>query len=77
MLKNLKINGIPLIFSSPVIVYNTAYFGSDDSIFYAIDIITGMEKWKFKAGSYIWSSPAVNDGIVHFDSWDGYLYAVE
>ena len=53
------------------------YFGSIDSYLYALDIKTGKEKWKFKTGDWISSSPAVANGIVYFGSSDGYLYAVE
>ncbi len=53
------------------------YFGSDDSYLYAVDIKTGQEKWKFKTGAVVFSSPAISDGVVYFGSYDSYLYAVD
>ncbi len=42
-----------------------------------MDIKTGQEKWKFKTGDQVASSPAVSDGVVYFGSDDSYLYAVD
>lgn len=44
-------------FSSPPPTEGTVFCGSDD--FYAIDAKTGQEKWKFKTGNPVSSSPAV------------------
>ncbi len=53
------------------------YFGSYDRHLYAVDIKTGQEKWRFKTGAGIPSSPAISGGIVYFGSSDGHLYAVK
>ena len=42
-----------------------------------MDIRSGQEKWKFKTGGEIESSPAISDGVVYFGSFDSYLYAVK
>jgi len=34
-------------------------------------------KWKFKAGGYITSSPALENGLLYFGSQDGNLYALD
>jgi len=53
------------------------YFGSDDGYLYSVDAETGQEKWKFKTGNCVSSSPAVSGGVVYFGSDDGYLYAIK
>ena len=53
------------------------YISSEDSYLYAVDIKTGQEKWKFKTGDIILSSPSVSGGVVYFGSSDGNLYAVK
>jgi outer membrane protein assembly factor BamB len=66
--------------SSPVVEINgepTVYFGSSDGNLYAVDALTGREKWKFKTQGIIHSSPALYNGTVFFGSWDTYLYAVD
>ena len=63
--------------STPAVIGGTAYFGSGDKYFYAIDIHTGKEKWKFKTGGAVHSSPVVADGKVYFTSRDRYLYALD
>lgn len=65
------------IHSSPAVVDGTVYFGSRDSILYAVDAETGQKLWEFETGSWVDSSPVVADGVVYFGSNDGYLYAVD
>ena len=43
---------------------------------YAIDAVTGTEKWRFTTGNDVLSSPAVVNGVVYVGSNDGYLYAL-
>lgn len=66
----------PFVYSSPAIADGVVYFGSGDRYLYAVDIQTGVEKWKFQSGDKIFSSPAVADGVVYFHS-EEYLYAVD
>ena len=42
-----------------------------------MDIKTGEEKWKFKTGNQVYSSPLVSEGVIHFGSPDNHLYAVD
>lgn len=70
-----KTNG--KIFSSPAVVNDIAYIGSEDKFLYAIDIRSGKEKWKFKTGGAVHSSPAVYKNTVYFGSFDGFYYAVD
>ncbi|MNO31720.1 Outer membrane protein assembly factor BamB precursor [compost metagenome] len=62
--------------SSPVIVNQTLFFGSDDHRFYAIDSLTGELKWSHQTKGAIKSSAAIVNGTVYFISSDGTLYAL-
>ncbi len=53
------------------------YIGSDDGYLYAIDFGTGMQRWKFKTGGMIRSSPTLAAGTVYVGSGDGNLYAID
>src|SRR5579863_8840139 len=54
------------IVSSPAISAGTAYFGSSDHTFYALDERTGRLRWKFTTQGRVTSSPAVVAGVVYF-----------
>lgn len=66
------------IFSSPVIdADGTAYIGSADHWFYAINA-GGRLKWKFKTGEVIDSSALLDDrGRVYVGSGDAHVYCLE
>jgi outer membrane protein assembly factor BamB len=64
-----------LVSSSPAVVDGVVYFGSWDSVMYALDIETGELLWSYKARSAISSGPAVVDGMVYMTSWDASVYA--
>ena len=64
--------------SSAKVSNGSVYFGSGyDNHLYALDVNTGKEKWKFKTGDSIWSSPSISDGIVYFGCDDKHLYALD
>ncbi len=63
--------------SSPVVAQGAVYFGSGDGNLYAVDTVTGEERWKFKTGDVVHSSPAFADGVLFIGSWDSYFYAVD
>jgi outer membrane protein assembly factor BamB len=65
------------IFSSPAVVGDTVYVGSNDHNLYAVNADSGTLKWKFETRSRVASSPAVADGVVYFGSFDGNFYAVD
>jgi len=70
--------------SSPAVVDNVVYIGSDDGNIYALDALTGAKIWNFTTSiqpTYTWgnqvsSSPAVSDGIVYVGSVGGNVYAL-
>ncbi|MFF2889692.1 PQQ-binding-like beta-propeller repeat protein [Paenibacillus sp. NPDC057967] len=72
------------VFGSPSIAGKIAYFGSaytDNSLgidaFYAIDLESGQELWRFDGTKApILSSPAIGDGVVYYASQDGFVYAL-
>ena len=60
----------------PTINEGIVYFGSMDHHLYAVNLETGEELGRFRAGHGIPSRPYVSDGIVYFGSYDLHLYAV-
>ena len=64
------------VYSSPTIVEDTVYVGSDDNNLYAVHADNGSEKWSFEAGSSVSSSPTVGDDVVYVGSRDTSLYAI-
>lgn len=69
-----KTNG--RVFSTPAIVNNVVYIGSEDSCVYALSI-EGSLKWKFKGNGPVQSSPAVKDTVVYFNDYSGMLHALK
>jgi outer membrane protein assembly factor BamB len=65
-----------MVFSSPAVAEGVVYFGSNDGSLYAIDIVSGTQKWKFQTKGRVVSSPAVANGLVYFAAYDGVLYSV-
>src|SRR5436190_591947 len=53
------------IFSSPTIINDIIFVGSEDKNLYAIDQHTGKQKWKFTTGGAVHSSPAIYGNNVY------------
>jgi outer membrane protein assembly factor BamB len=79
-------------YSSCAIADGIAYYGVGDALstctspahprpspayFLATNIATGKEKWRFRTGGHVYSSPAVVEGSVYFGCLDGYVYALK
>jgi outer membrane protein assembly factor BamB len=64
--------------SSPAVgTDGTVYVGCQDDALYAVDRLTGIKRWEFRAGDDIDGAPLVTaDGTVWFGSDDHKLYAV-
>lgn len=64
------------IFSSPLIREEIVYVGSLDSMFYALDLKTGMKIWDFKTYGEIRSNAIIQKNNIYFVSGDGNLYCL-
>jgi outer membrane protein assembly factor BamB len=62
--------------SSPAVVDDTVYVGSNDNHVYALDANTGTQQWAFETDLFV-TSPAVVDGTVYAGSHDGNVYALD
>lgn len=60
---------------SLAVFQGTIFYGTITGFFYAIDVETGAEKWRFLAGR-IESSPGVAGDYVYFGTSDGHLYSL-
>jgi outer membrane protein assembly factor BamB len=63
--------------SSPAVVNDTVYAGSDNGVLYAIDATDAAVRWQGETGGEIRSSPAVYGDTVYVGSRDGRLYAFD
>ena len=63
--------------STAAIVDGTVYVGCLDGHFYAVDLKTGDEKWKFKTDLGFRAPPAVRDGVVYVGDEDGRFFAID
>jgi outer membrane protein assembly factor BamB len=55
----------------------TLYIGCQDGNLYALNTSDGSEKWHFKAGTFVTSSPAIGvDGTIYFGGEDSKLHAL-
>ena len=63
-------------YASPIAKDNTVYVGGLDSILHAIDINTGVEKWKFKTKGEIRSNVCINSDDIYLNGGDGSIYCL-
>ncbi len=60
--------------SSPAVSGGAVYIGARDGWHYAIDAVTGAERWRVDHKvSWVNTSPAVSDGVVYVGSSDGHF----
>lgn len=64
------------VISSPVLVNNIVYIGSEDHKVYAIDATKGIVKWTYKTNGPVSSTTLVAKEKVMFLSYDGFFYAL-
>lgn len=62
--------------SSPAIVGDVVYVGSDDGLIHAVDLNEGTTLSTYATGGPVSSSPAVADDTVYVGSQDGTVYAL-
>jgi outer membrane protein assembly factor BamB len=63
--------------STPLVVGDIVYVGSDDGNFYAFAAATGKRIWSYTTGGRVSSSPTYGEGLILIGSDDGALYAFE
>lgn len=65
--------------SSPSVVNNVVFIGSDNEVVYAFNANDGSMKWRFEiaSGQRVESSPCISDRICYVVATDGYLYALD
>lgn len=56
---------------------NLVYAASFDQEVHALDIDTGEEKWSVAASDWIWSAPALANGMLYFGDSSGNVYAIQ
>ncbi len=76
-----KFNASGVVYSSPIIVNNIVYVGSDlgsgvSGKFYALNLNTGEKIWEFSAKDKVDSSGAYYNDVVFVGSRDRYFYAL-
>lgn len=65
------------IVSDPSIANGIIYFSSYNGYLYALDIDTGLEKWKFITnGKSTNNIPVISNETIYFAGTDGYFYAL-
>jgi outer membrane protein assembly factor BamB len=78
-----RLNGVRFTFSAagpirstPAVVDGSLYVGSADGWLYALDALSGRERWRAALGAGINASPCVAGGMVFITSRDGKLHAL-
>jgi len=62
--------------SSPTVVDDTVFVGSNDATLYALDADSGEQRWTFETAGKVESSPTVADGTVFVGGWESF-YALD
>lgn len=65
------------VVASPVARDHTAFIGSRDKRFYAVDTGKGTERWSFEATDRIERAAALGEDMVCFGALDGSVYALD
>ena len=60
----------------PLIYKDRIYFGAGDSNLYCLDL-NGKELWRFRASYCIYTSAAVLNNVIFFNSMDCHMYALD
>ena len=64
--------------TSPLLAYSGClYFGDGDGWFHAVDIQSGIEKWKFNAGKTVAGCPTVFNDRAYWGCGAGILYMLD
>jgi outer membrane protein assembly factor BamB len=60
----------------PAVAENTVFTGSHDGCVYALNVADRTERWRFKVGDAIASTPTVDGTSVYVGSHDASVYAI-
>lgn len=63
--------------SSPLIQDGSVFIGSGDGNLYALDLLTGAQRWNFHTGGRIRATPASDGTSIFVGSFDGVMYALD
>jgi outer membrane protein assembly factor BamB len=69
--------GSDAFYATAALAYNTAYVGSIGGDIFAFDLTNGGRRWSFSTNGYVYSSPAVWNGLVLEGSYDQHFYAID
>jgi outer membrane protein assembly factor BamB len=72
-----KFETMEIIYSTPVVLGQNAYFTSLDKNLYSLNLETGKLNWRFEAGGRIFSSPRIFENKIYFGSTDGKMYEID
>ncbi len=65
------------IVGSPVVLGDTVYICSSDSMVYALDRRYGDELWKSEPlGDKLWVTPIIRDNVLYVSTFDGHIYSL-
>jgi outer membrane protein assembly factor BamB len=62
--------------TAPAIVGDTVLVASKDQFLYALSLVDGKEKWKYKAAAFN-APPSVCEGLIYFGDADGVFHCIE
>lgn len=65
------------ILGSPVVAGTTLYAVSQNGTVYALDTLTGQQKWSLSLPTKVTTSPALGGGLLFVTGVDGAVYAIE
>ena len=72
-----KFKTVSIVWSSPIILNNNVYIGSQEGIMYCLDLLTGKKITSFQAVGKIFSSPFISDSLLFFGTDKGFFYALK
>lgn len=63
--------------ATPAVTDDMVYFGSNDTIFYALDALNGELEWRYKSTLPIRSSPVISENTIYFAGDDMLVHALD
>ena len=66
-----------VVWSSPLIINNQVYIGSNEGQLFCFDLLTGKKLNSFQTGGTIFTAPVLRDSLLYFGCDDGFMYALK